>query len=149
MLGSIKVLVVDDEETLRDLLKSILEREGYVIECASSVEEARCALRERAFDVVVSDIKMPKESGYKLLEFIKKEFPAIGVVLMTGYGDMYTVKDAILLGADEYITKPFKGFEIAVIVERVYWRMRAPQKVGAPVLTGQSNAVSDESIERD
>lgn len=145
MLGSIKVLVVDDEETLLNLLKSILEREGYAVKCVASVEEARLALREQAFDVVVSDIKMPKENGYKLLEFTKREYPSCGVVLMTGYGDMYTVKDAMLLGADEYITKPFKGFEIAIIVERVYWRMRAPKKGPAPVLTAQSDSDSDKS----
>ncbi len=146
MLGSLKVLVVDDEETLRNLLKSILEREGYSVECARSVEEARSALRAKEFHVVVSDIKMPKENGYKLLEFIKKEFPALGVILMTGYGDMYTVKDAILLGADEYITKPFKGFEIAVIVERVYWRMRMPKQESAALLSGPQNPASDDSL---
>ena len=134
MRRSIKVLVVDDEETLRNLLKSILDREGYAIECASSVMEARTYLQEQNFDVVVSDIKMPDEDGYKLLEYVKKEFPKVGVILMTGYGDMYTVKDAMLLGADEYITKPFKGFEIAVIVERVYWRMRATKKESESLL---------------
>jgi two-component system, NtrC family, response regulator PilR len=143
MRGSIRVLVVDDEETLRNLLNSILEREGYEIECASSVEEARKALQAQAFDVVVSDIKMPKESGYDLLKYVKREFPAIGMILMTGYGDMYTVKDAMLLGADEYITKPFKGFEIAVIVERVYWRMRGAKRESASVVSGQSDSVSE------
>ncbi|RKX26431.1 MAG: sigma-54-dependent Fis family transcriptional regulator, partial [Candidatus Zixiibacteriota bacterium] len=49
--------------------------------------------------------------------------PDIGVIIMTGFGDTYTVKDALLLGADEYITKPFKSYEISLIVERAYWRI--------------------------
>ncbi len=142
MRGSIRVLVVDDEETLRNLLNSILEREGYEIQCASSVAEARTALDSRAFDVIVSDIKMPEESGYVLLKYTKEKFPGIGVILMTGYGDMYTVKDAMLLGADEYITKPFKGFEIAVIVERVYWRMRGAKSDSTSLVSGQSDTTS-------
>jgi len=141
MRGSIKVLIVDDEETLRNLLRSILEREGYQVDCVDSVASARLALEEQSFDVVVSDIKMPKENGYKLLEFVKKQFPPVGVILMTGFGDMYTVKDAMLLGADEYITKPFKGFEIAIIVERVFWRMRAPKSES--VTSGQTGTTTD------
>ncbi len=128
MTGKIVVLIVDDEEMMRSVLGKILEREGYVVHCAASVAEARVALHRTSVDIVISDIKMPDENGYALLAHVKREYPHIGVVLMTGYGDSYTVKDALLLGADEYLTKPFKSFEIAFVVERAYWRKMSENK---------------------
>lgn len=122
---TISVLVVDDDETLRTLLQGILEREGYSVATAESVQHAKDTLAEGSFQVVISDIKMPGENGYDLLRFVKGRYPELGVILMTGHGDLYSVKDAMLLGADEYLNKPFKSFEIALMVERLYWRMRA------------------------
>lgn len=120
--GSVSVLVVDDEEMMRQLLKKILEREGYMVQEADSVADARNILSSKDFDVVVSDIKMPGEDGYVLLKHVKENYPNIGVALITGHGDTYSVKDAMLLGADEYVAKPFKSYEIALVVERMYWR---------------------------
>jgi YesN/AraC family two-component response regulator len=68
-------------------------------------------------------MKMPHMDGFKLLGIVKKEHPEIGMIIMTAYGDTYTVKDALLLGADEYVTKPFKSYEISLVVERAYWRI--------------------------
>jgi DNA-binding NtrC family response regulator len=62
-------------------------------------------------------------NGFELLKIVKKDYPNIGMIMMTAYGDTYTVKDALLLGADEYITKPFKSHEISLVVERAYWRI--------------------------
>ena len=66
---------------------------------------------------------MPRMGGLELLKRVKKEYPGVGMVIMTGYGDTYTVKDALLLGADEYLTKPFKNHEISLVIERAYWRL--------------------------
>lgn len=128
MRRGINILVVDDDEAMRQMFESILDSEEFTVACAASVSEAKNVLAEMEFDVVISDIKMPKETGYDLLKFVKHNYPKIGVILMTGYGDIYSVKDALLLGAEEYIQKPFKAFEIKVMVERVYWRMRAEHK---------------------
>ena len=68
-------------------------------------------------------MKMPRMNGFELLKHVKQEHPQTGVIIMTAYGDTYTVKDALLLGADEYITKPFKSYEISLVVERAYWRL--------------------------
>jgi YesN/AraC family two-component response regulator len=68
-------------------------------------------------------MKMPNMGGLDLLRAIKEDHPEIGMIMMTAYGDTYTVKDALLLGADEYITKPFKSFEVSMVVERTYWRI--------------------------
>lgn len=68
-------------------------------------------------------MKMPKMDGFELLRVVKEEYPAVGMIMMTAFGDTYTVKDALLLGADEYISKPFKSFEVSLVVERAYWRI--------------------------
>ena len=123
MKSSTSILVVDDELMMRDLLVKILSREGYRID---SVEDGIAALehlKKQRVDLVISDMKMPRMDGLELLSAIKKNYPEIGVIIMTGFGDTYTVKDALLLGADEYITKPFKSFEISLVVERAYWRI--------------------------
>ena len=68
---------------------------------------------------------MPEINGFELLKTIKSRWPHIAVIMMTGYGDAYTVKEALMLGADEYITKPFKSHEVSLILERAYWRQLA------------------------
>lgn len=123
MKSTVSILVVDDEEMMRNLLEKVLTREGYQIDTAGNGEEALEALKKHTYHIIISDMKMPKMNGLELLKIVKSEYPHIGVIIMTAYGDTYTVKDALLLGADEYITKPFKSHEISLIVERAYWRI--------------------------
>lgn len=130
MKNSITILVVDDESMMRKLLAKILSREGYNVITAESGAEALDTLNDQKVHIVISDMKMPEMNGFELLRSIKKQHPDTGVIIMTNYGDTYTVKDALLLGADEYITKPFKSFEVSLIVERAYWRILSES--GAP-----------------
>ncbi len=123
MKNSISILIVDDEATMRNLLERILVREGYQLYSACDGVEALEILGDRNIDIIISDMKMPKMNGFELLKHIKEDYPDVGVIIMTAYGDTYTVKDALLLGADEYITKPFKSYEISLVVERAYWRI--------------------------
>ncbi|MFH2050533.1 MAG: response regulator [bacterium] len=123
MKNNISVLIVDDEEMMRNLLEKILSREGYKIRTAEDGLAALEMQREEPFDIIISDMKMPRMNGFELLKEIKKDFPKTGTIIMTAYGDIYTVKDALLLGADEYLTKPFKSYELSMIVERAYWRI--------------------------
>ena len=123
MKNSITILVVDDELMMRNLLEKILVRDGYNVKTAENGQDALEVLKREKIDIVISDMKMPEMNGFDLLKIIKKEYPRIGMIMMTAYGDTYTVKDALLLGADEYITKPFKSFEVSMIVERAYWRI--------------------------
>ncbi|HEX2896727.1 MAG TPA: response regulator [candidate division Zixibacteria bacterium] len=125
MKSTISILVVDDEAMIRNLLEKILAKEGYKILLAKDGQEALDIISTKKVDIVISDMKMPRMNGLDLLKTLKRERPEIGVVIMTGYGDTYTVKDALLLGADEYITKPFKSYEMLMIVERTYWRILA------------------------
>jgi len=125
MKENVKILVVDDEAIMRNLLLKILEQEGYMVSLANSFKEALVKLSAEKFDIVLSDVKMPETSGFELLKVIKRDWPQTSVIMMTGYGDAYTVKEALVLGADEYLTKPFKSHEVSLIVERAYWRMLA------------------------
>jgi len=119
----VKILIVDDEAIMRNLLLKILEKEGYQISVVGSAQEALDYIENTKVDLVLSDIRMPGMNGFDLLRKIKAEKPDIAVIMMTGYGDTYTVKEALMNGADEYITKPFKNHEISLIVERAYWRL--------------------------
>jgi len=125
MKANITILVVDDEESMRNLLNSILVKDGYRVLLAECGEEALDMLKRESIDLVMSDLKMPGMDGFELLKRIKTDYPGIGVVMVTAFGDTYTIKDAILLGADEYVTKPFKRFEISLVIEKAYWRIMA------------------------
>jgi DNA-binding NtrC family response regulator len=129
MKSEIKILIVDDEEMMRNLLSKILKREKYQIVTACDGLEGLNKVQSEHIDIVISDMKMPRMNGFELLKHIKEDYPEIGVIIMTAYGDTYTVKDALLLGADEYITKPFKSYEIALVVERAYWRILSTRNI--------------------
>jgi len=128
MKSAISILIVDDEKTMLTLLDKILSREGYQVICAESGKSALQLMQDNTIDLVISDLKMEGMSGFDLLKVVKEQYAGVGVIIMTAYGDTYTVKDALLLGADEYITKPFKSFEISMVVERTYWRLLARSK---------------------
>ena len=125
MKQEIAILVVDDEPMMQTLLERILTKDGYSVAVAGNGKEALEVLARQPISIVISDLQMPVMGGLDLLKNIKRDYPRIGVIIMTAYGDTYTVKDALLLGADEYITKPFKSFEISMVVERAYWRQLA------------------------
>lgn len=131
MKDGISILVVDDEQILREMLHKILTREGYGVETAVDGEEAMRKMQQHGFQLVVSDIKMPRMNGFELLKVIKEKYPDTIVIMMTAFGDSYAVKDCLLLGADEYITKPFKSFEINLVVERALWRIMSGRKSGS------------------
>ena len=123
MKRNITILVVDDEPMMRTLVEKILARQGFSIHTAENGQHALEILEQVNPDIVISDVKMPKLDGFGLLKAVKEKLPNVGMIMMTAYGDTYTVKDALLLGADEYVTKPFKSHEISLVVERVYWRI--------------------------
>jgi two-component system, NtrC family, response regulator PilR len=127
-LQQVRVLIVDDEEFMRKLMTNILCKAGMEVLTAQNGEEALKTLRETGCDVVVSDVRMAGMSGFELLKQVKTRHPNTAFVVMTGYADSYSIKDALLQGADEYITKPFKNHEVTLIVERAYWRIQSNRK---------------------
>jgi len=123
MRRNVNTLVVDDERSMRDLLKQILEKEGYRVTLAAGGEEALSMLGEKRFDIMLSDLRMPRMDGFTLLKKVKQHYPDTAVVVMTGYSETYSVNEAFCMGADEYITKPFKVNEVSMMVERARWHM--------------------------
>jgi signal transduction histidine kinase/DNA-binding response OmpR family regulator len=102
------LLITDDEAQLRKILLRYFEHHGWAAMCAESCEQALSLLDENAFDVVITDIRMPGASGMALLEEIKRQSPATQVILMTGYRDLKAAIDAVNQGAFAYVEKPFK-----------------------------------------
>lgn len=131
MKSQSSILVVDDERTMLSLLEKILSQDGYQVYLATNGREALAVIEKQHVDIIITDVKMPELDGFGLLKIVKNEYPEISVIMMTGYGDTYTVKDALLLGADEYITKPFRSQEISLVVERTYWRMMSSKSRAA------------------
>ncbi len=116
------ILLVDDEEMIRDLLSSALEQEGYLCHQAANVDEALAVLGEQPVDLVISDIMMPGRSGVELLRDLKKINPEIAVLMITGLSDMNTAMECIHLGADDYITKPFGIGRVVLTVKNLIER---------------------------
>ena len=118
MKEELRVLVVDDEEMLRNLLARILEREGYSVSTASGAKQALASLEKSDFQIMVSDVKMPEMNGFELLRAAKHKYPQMAVVMMTAFVDDYTVQQALGLWADGYVAKPFKSHDLTSEVER-------------------------------
>ncbi|MFT4977415.1 MAG: DNA-binding NtrC family response regulator, partial [Myxococcota bacterium] len=98
-----RILVVDDEPAVRTALRVNLAKAGYDVQVTSSAEEATEAAQGREFDVVLTDVKMPGESGLALLESIKRIQPETRVILMTGHGSVEDAVTAMRSGASDYI----------------------------------------------
>jgi len=116
-----RLLIVDDEETLTfSLYQSfIISRNDYEIITAGSGEEALQRIREGQFDLVITDIFMPGISGLELLAQVKRQYPQIKFVIMTAYGTSDKQDEALQLGAEYYIEKPFEIKEIRELVMRL------------------------------
>ena len=97
-------------------------REELYRQFGPMILEAIVLIVKNEINILLSDIKMPEVTGLDLTKMIKKNYSEMIVILMTGFGDAYTAQDALMAGADEYITKPFKKNEIELIVERASWR---------------------------
>jgi two-component system, NtrC family, response regulator PilR len=111
-----RILVVDDELSMREFLTILLEREGYFSASAESAAQALDLMATSAFDVVISDVNMPGLSGLELLEQIKTDSPDTAVLLVTAFSTTEQAVEAMKLGAYDYIAKPFKVEEIKVLV---------------------------------
>ena len=113
-----RVLVVDDEKVIREILADFLSLEGFSVRTA---EDGRAALAEidaHPYDLVISDLKMPNMGGIELLEHINKGYPNVVTVIMTGFGTVETAIDAMKRGAYDYVLKPFRIEEVVHIIQR-------------------------------
>ncbi len=116
----INILVVDDEEPFRRLLNKELTRKGYAVEVARDGNEALRLLHERSFDVVLLDVVMPGVDGLSLMKKLKEDSGAPAIIVLTGKATVETAVEAMKNGAYDYLTKPYKLDELAIIIDRAY-----------------------------
>ncbi len=119
-----RILVVDDEQGMRQYLHKLLSDKGYVVETAAEGAGALDSIKVNMPDLALIDFKMPKMDGLQLLEKIKKEYPEIIVVMMTAYGTMENAVKAMKLGAVDYVNKPFDMEEILLVVDKALEKKR-------------------------
>ena len=137
-----KILVVDDEKDIREFLSIALTRvEGFSVELAENGEEALQKIDRESFDLVLTDLKMPKMDGLQLLSEIVDSKPEILTVLMTGYGSINSALEAIRGGASDYIMKPVDIAELdrsSPKGARGETSLRQTQRLGCPTGKGKS-----------
>ena len=114
-----RILVVDDESYVRDLLKRVLTRRGHDVYVADDGEAALELMGEHRYDLVLTDVVMPGIDGFDLLRRVKATYPAVTVIVLTGYARKQSISDFLLYGADEYLSKPFQVQALLDSVDRV------------------------------
>jgi DNA-binding NtrC family response regulator len=113
------ILIVDDEEGVRSGLSELLKDEGYTVLCAEDGEQALDILRKNQIDLILTDMRMPGMSGIDLLKKVHEIHEDIGVIILTGYGEIESYIEAMSFGAMEYVSKPFKTNELKFIVNKI------------------------------
>lgn len=125
-----RVLVVDDEKSIRVTLRAFLQREGYAVDVAADAEQARKMLASGDWDVVVTDIVLPGVSGVELLKSIRAVSPDVQVIMMTGEPTAETAREAVRGGVIDYLTKPV--LKDALLRAVAAATMRRPHSEGPP-----------------
>ncbi len=124
MEETLKILLVDDEDHLQEVLGLLLELDGHQVTTAFSGEQALERAKEGKFDLVITDFKMPGMNGMDVVRSIKKENPDTAVVMITGYPTEDTEKEAQKLGVDDYIAKPFHMDKMREVIRRVSYKVK-------------------------
>ncbi len=107
-----RILVVDDEESIREFLEIMLKKEGYEVTTAEDGLKAKEVLAKKSFDMVISDMQMPHVTGIELLKYVKDSYPDLVFMMITAFGTTETAVEAMKMGAYDYVTKPFKIDEV-------------------------------------
>jgi len=152
MNSEANILVIDDEETMRDTCRQALARDKNKVELAADGSEGLAKLEKEYFDLVIVDLKMPGLSGMEVLKRIRERDPEIVVVVITGYGTVESAVEAMKEGAYDFVPKPFTPDSLRVIVRRalekrrlsienVLLRAELKDRFGEGVIIGQSEAM--------
>ncbi|MCP5107994.1 MAG: sigma-54-dependent Fis family transcriptional regulator [bacterium] len=118
----LKILIIDDDPSIRNMLAIVLKKSGYEVTSTESGKSALERLRKETFDLVISDIKMPDISGIELLKKIKTINPEIPVILITAFASANDAVEAMKLGAEDYVTKPFNLDELKIVIDRAIYK---------------------------
>ncbi len=124
-----RILIVEDEKSMRDVLSILLEDEQYSVTAATDGEEGIELLKNNIFDLVITDIKMPKADGFEVLRNVKEVSPNTLVIMITAFGTTESAVDAMKRGAYDYVHKPFKIDEIRLIVKNAFEKKRLREEL--------------------
>ena len=117
--GESCILVVDDDDGVRENLAELFEMVGYSILTASSASDALRKLSEHEVDLLLTDYRMPGPNGVELIESARRMKPGLRAILMTAFGDSFTEIESVRRGAIGYVNKPFEADEITALVSRI------------------------------
>ena len=124
-----KILIVEDEKSMREVLGILLEGEGYDVTLAAGGIDGVSLLNKDIFDMVITDIKMPKVNGFEILKKVREISPDTLVIMITAFGTTESAIEAMQLGAYDYIHKPFKIDEIRLVVKKALEKRRLREEV--------------------
>jgi DNA-binding NtrC family response regulator len=124
-----RILVVDDDESLRRVLQVQLEQCGYVVNSAASARQTMTMLTTRSYDLVITDLKMPEASGLELLRQVHSLYPETIVIVLTAFGTVETAVEAMKAGAYNYLTKPVHPGELSLTIDRALEHLRLVEEV--------------------
>lgn len=128
MNNKLSILVVDDNPSTLEILQRNLNSKGYTVFVASSVSEAIDILDTTEMDLVITDLKMPKASGLDLIKHIRANIKDTGIIMITGYASVESAVEAVKLGAEEYLSKPFTDEELHNKVEKTLKKLNLRKK---------------------
>ena len=114
-----KIIVVDDDSIVLDSCRRVLKDEGFDVYLVSSVDRALEAMKDEDFDLLLVDIKMPGRDGFSLMGEVKRKWPEIPVIVMSGYTTTETIDTAAHMGAANFIAKPFTPDELLEVLRHV------------------------------
>src|SRR5215468_12287449 len=124
-----RIVIVEDEAPMCELLTSFFTDRGYAVDAVQNGEEALSRLEERDCALVITDIKLPGMSGLELLARIQVDSPEVAVIIMTAFSSISSAVEAMKLGAEDYIQKPFQLDELAITVEKALERRSLRREV--------------------
>jgi DNA-binding NtrC family response regulator len=137
------VLIVEDDALVRSTMREALESAGHAVDAVADGQEAMGRTSQTTYDVIISDVCMPKVSGVSLSAHVKRNLPGTGVILVTAHGSVRDAVESLKAGVDDYLTKPFDIGELVIRVERLGERLRlhSALREARANLTGGSSAV--------
>ena len=141
-MGKYKILVVDDEKSMREFLSIMLGREGYSVEAFPSGEAALEYFKGNACDLVMADMKMPGMGGLKLLKAVKDINPDVTVIMITAYASVDSAVEAMKSGAYDYFIKPFNVEDIKIHIKRALEWKRLEKRISFSRRISRAGTVS-------
>ncbi|MBU1936133.1 sigma-54 dependent transcriptional regulator [bacterium] len=148
-VASERILVVDDEESMREFLAIVLGKEGYTVRTIEGGRKALDILEQESFSLLITDLRMPEMTGLELVEVARRRYPQMMVIVITAFASLESAIEALRLGAADYIMKPFQVDEIRLVIAKILeqlelrrenrtLRERLEENQNTPMIIGQS-----------